>query len=152
MEDFGMADESQSRTSTVQVDASFAVQPIAKVDEEQRLVMGWASVISKDGKPITDRQGDVISADELETAFVDYALSARVGKRMHDGDKTADFVFGLPLTKHYQEVLGIDLPLEGFFGVWKVHCDKTWAEVKNGNLPMFSIGGTAVREEILNGD
>lgn len=128
----------------------FQVQPIQKLDEEERLVIGWASVISKGGEPLVDRQGDVISAEELERAFIDYALTARVGKRMHEGEKTADFVFGLPLTKRYQDMLGVEMPMEGFFGVWKVHCPETWEAVRDGRLAAFSIGGSAMREEIAD--
>src|SRR6056297_1129195 len=41
---------------------------VTKMDDDQRIVYGYASVISKNNEPIVDRQGDIISAEELEIA------------------------------------------------------------------------------------
>ena len=41
---------------------------IAKLDEDKRQVFGWASVVTKNGQPVVDRQGDVIPVETLEEA------------------------------------------------------------------------------------
>ena len=45
---------------------------ILKADEEQRIVYGWASVITENGERVVDRQGDVIEADTLVKAVNDF--------------------------------------------------------------------------------
>ena len=40
---------------------------ILKTDDEQRMVYGWASVVTEKGEPVVDRQGDVIEPDTLGT-------------------------------------------------------------------------------------
>jgi hypothetical protein len=41
---------------------------ILKADDEQRIVWGWASVITEDGVPVVDTQGDVIRPETLMKA------------------------------------------------------------------------------------
>lgn len=122
--------------------------PIAKLNEEERLVIGWSTVISKGGEPVIDKQGHYIDAEELERAYLDYALTARSGTDMHKGESVQTYVWGFPFTKAYQDMLGIDLGMEGFLGVWKVHDDEAWARVKAGDRPMLSIGGGALIEDM----
>ena len=64
----------------------------AKVDDDQRIVYGWASVIKRDGALVDDHQGDVIEMEELEKAAHRYVQTARVGKAMHTGEQTADLI------------------------------------------------------------
>lgn len=43
---------------------------IAKTDEDQRLVFGWASVAAdRGGRQLVDQQGDMVDVDELEHVF-----------------------------------------------------------------------------------
>jgi len=50
---------------------------IAKLDEDKRQVFGWASVVTKNGQPVVDRQGDVITVETLEEAAYSYILDSR---------------------------------------------------------------------------
>ena len=121
---------------------------ILKADDSQRLIYGWASVITQDGIPVVDSQGDVIKSHTLEKAATDFMLSARVAKDMHEGGKIGEFVHSLPLTKEIAGALGITCNREGWIVACKVYDDSVWAKVKSGELKAFSIGGRAKREKI----
>ena len=121
---------------------------VTKMDEDQRIVYGYASVISKDGEPIVDRQGDIITAEELEKAASDFMLGARVGKTMHQGDATTTIIHSFPMTDETKKAYQIESPLEAWLIAVKVHDDETWAKVKQGELKDFSIGGKAQRRDV----
>ena len=120
---------------------------ILKTDDEQRIVYGWASVVTENGVPVVDRQGDVIEADTLVKAVNDFMEHVRVGKTMHSGDQTGMVIHSLPVTKEICESLGIQCNREGWIVAYKVYDDAVWAMVKSGELAAFSIGGRAVKEE-----
>jgi len=120
---------------------------ILKTDDEQRIVYGWASVITEDGVPVVDRQGDVIEADTLVKAVNEFMEHVRVGKTMHSGDQTGMVIHSLPVTKEICGSLGIQCNREGWIVAYKVYDDAVWAMVKSGELAAFSIGGRAVKEE-----
>lgn len=121
---------------------------ILKVDDEQRLVYGWASVVTEDGVPVVDRQGDVIEADTLVKAVNNFMEYVRVGKAMHTGEQVGVVVHSLPVTKEICDALGIQSNREGWVVAYKVYDDTVWAMVKSGELAAFSIGGRANKEEI----
>lgn len=125
---------------------------ICKVDEEQRIVYGWASVIEENGIPVIDHHGDVIESRELEKAAYDYMLDSRRGHDMHAtamGDEpVAKIVASIVFTKEVQKTLGIDLGKVGWFIGFKVYNDEVWKGVKSGQYKDFSIGGRAFREPI----
>src|SRR3972149_8799373 len=51
---------------------------VCKVDTEQQLVFGWASVSSDgNGRLVVDSDGEMIEPHELEQAVYDYVLEAR---------------------------------------------------------------------------
>lgn len=114
---------------------------VAKVDEDRRVVYGWASVIEEGGAPVVDHDGDVIKADTLVDAVHGYVLDARAGKLMHRGRREADLVETLVFTVDLQKALGIDLGRVGWFVGFKVRGDALWDRVKQGEFPAFSIGG-----------
>jgi hypothetical protein len=121
-------------------------EQLMKVDDEQRMVYGWASVATVGGVEVVDKQGDVMSVAEMRDMAHDF-----VGKRilgvMHgqtvDIGEVRDTVV---LDKSLQDALGIDLNQEGWFLGVHVKDDATWQRVKNGELQAFSIGGDGVRE------
>jgi hypothetical protein len=121
---------------------------ILKTDDEQRMVFGWASVVTEKGEPVVDRQGDVIEADTLVKAVNEFMEHVRVGKAMHSGDQVGVVVHSLPVTKEIGEALGIQSDREGWVVAYKVFDDDIWAMVKSGELAAFSIGGRAMKEEI----
>lgn len=121
---------------------------ILKVDEEQRLVYGWASVIKINGEYVVDKQGDVIDGPTLETAVNKFMEDVRVGKTMHVGEETGKIIHSMPITKELCDALGIQSVNEGWIVAYKVYDDAVWERVKSGELRAFSIGGRAQREEI----
>ena len=121
---------------------------ILKTDEEQRMVYGWASVVTEKGEAVVDRQGDVIEAGTLVKAVNEFMEHVRVGKAMHVGDQVGVVVHSLPVTKEIGEALGIQSDREGWVVAYKVFDDDIWAMVKSGELAAFSIGGRAMKEEI----
>ena len=120
---------------------------ILKTDDEQRIVYGWASVVTENGVPVVDRQGDVIEADTLVKAVNEFMEHVRVGKTMHSGEQTGMVIHSLPVTKEICGSLGIQCNREGWIVAYKVYDDAVWAMVKSGELAAFSIGGRAVKEE-----
>ena len=121
---------------------------ILKTDDEQRMVYGWASVITEKGVPVVDRQDDMIEADTLVKAVNEFMEHVRVGKAMHVGEQVGTVVHSLPITKEIGDSLGIQSDREGWVVAYKVFDDDVWAMVKSGELAAFSIGGKAIKEEI----
>lgn len=121
---------------------------IAKLDEERRLVFGWASVAKNaDGTDVIDAQGDVIAPGDLETAAYDFVLKFREANTMHTGPVTARLVESFVATPDKLEKMGI--PVEGVPSAWwtgfKVDDDTAWAGIKSGRYSQFSIEGTGKR-------
>lgn len=121
---------------------------IKKADPDQQLVFGWASVIEKNGVVIIDKQGDVIEPAELEKAAYDFVLYSRDHGDMHQRTGVGQMVESIVFTIEKQQALGIDLGQVGWFVGFKVTDDAFWKRIKAGDLPEFSIGGSAVREMI----
>lgn len=121
---------------------------VTKMDDDQRIVYGYASVISKDGVPIVDRQGDIITAEELEKAASQFMLGERNGLTMHKGEPTTTIIHSFPMTNETKKAYEIESPYEAWLIAVKVHDDATWAKVKEGELKDFSIGGAATRRDV----
>jgi cation transport regulator ChaB len=122
---------------------------ILKVDEEQRLIYGWASVVTEKGEVVVDRQGDVIEAETLVKAVNDFMEHVRVGKTMHMGGATGQVIHSLPVTNEICAALGIQCDREGWVVAYKVYDDSVWDRVKSGELRAFSIGGRATKEDYV---
>jgi hypothetical protein len=120
---------------------------ILKADDEQRMVYGWASVVTEKGEAVIDRQGDVIEPETLVKAVNDFMEHVRVGKAMHVGEQVGVVVHSLPITKEIGDALGIQSDREGWVVAYKVFDDAVWEMVKSGELAAFSIGGRAVKED-----
>lgn len=116
---------------------------ILKFDEEQRVIYGFASVVSVNGEPLVDLHGDVISSKTMEKAATEFMLGTRKGLTMHSGGQTTTIVHSMPLTKEVMDALGISSEKEGWAIAVKVHDDQTWQEAKSGKFTGFSIGGRA---------
>jgi broad specificity phosphatase PhoE len=128
-------------------DWSIPFDVVAKVDDQQ-LVFGWASIASVGGEDVVDKQGDIIPEDELEKAAYDYVLYCRQQGDMHERAGVGRLVESMVFTLQKQAVLNVDLGMVGWFVGFRVDCPETWAKVKSGTLPEFSIGGKAIREEV----
>ena len=127
---------------------------IKKVDPDQRMIFGWASIVTKDGRLVVDHQNDVISADELEKAFYDYVLYERGQGHMHSQMGVGRLIECMMFTKQKQDVLKIVVrdedgdQIEGAWVGYFVDDNDVWAAHKRHELPAFSIGGSAVPIEV----
>jgi HK97 family phage prohead protease len=94
---------------------------IAKLDEEKRLVFGYASTEA------LDSQGEIVRREALEAALPDYMRFANI-REMH-----------LPSAVGVAHEAEVDE--KGLFLAAKVVDDAAWAKVKEGVYKGFSIGG-----------
>jgi hypothetical protein len=122
---------------------------IIKVDEEHRVVYGWANVITEKGQPVIDTQGDVIDAHELLNATTEYMKGARIAKLNHSGGQIGEVLHSFPMTFDIAKSLGIETNgREGWITGMFIHKDDIWERVKKRELKSFSIGARAVRVPI----
>lgn len=138
----------EANTSVSDMTKSDIQGKILKVDDEQRMVFGWASVVTENGEMVVDRQGDMIEPETLVKAVNEFMEHVRVGKAMHIGEQVGVVVHSLPITKEIGEALGIQSNREGWVVAYKVYDDAVWDMVKSGELAAFSIGGRALKEEM----
>ena len=132
------------------VNKSFEETKVLKVDDEQRIVYGWASVVTEDGAPVVDSQGDVIEPIEMEKMANDFMLDVRTAKAMHAGDKIGEVIHSLPLTEALTKALGLQSDMEGWIVGVKIYSDEVWDSVKSGEFAGFSIGGKAASREEMS--
>lgn len=120
---------------------------ILKIDEEQRIIYGWASVTTLKGEHIVDLQGEVIKTDTLHKAINEFMKGVRVGKLNHSGEQVGQIVHSFPMSKDICEALGIQSDKEGWITGYHVTDDTLWEKVKAGDYAEFSIGGRAQKGE-----
>ena len=102
------------------------------------------------GQQTEDWSGDQLEPAELEQAAYGFVELYREGGEMHERGGCAVLVESMVFTAEKQVALGIPegtLPVGWWIG-FKVTDEDVWAKVKDGTYPMFSIEGTAIREEI----
>lgn len=127
---------------------------VKKADPDQRMIFGWASVVTKNGRLVVDSQNDVIAPEVLEKAFYDYVLYARDQGHMHSQMGVGRLIECMMFTKQKQDVLKIVIKdedgdqIEGAWVGYYVDDDAVWDAHKKGALPAFSIGGAAVPIEV----
>ena len=121
---------------------------IAKLDEAQNLVFGWASVAIKSGDVLlTDLQNDQIEPPELEKAAYSFVEHSRAVNEMHRGLPVGQLVESFVVTPEKLELMGLmrkSAPQVGYWVGFRVQPD-VFQKVKAGKLRMFSIEGTATR-------
>lgn len=120
---------------------------VIKVDDEQRIVYGWASVTKVDDELVVDRQNDVIETETLHKAVNEFMKGVRVGKLMHQGEQVGEIIHSFPVSKEIMGALGIQTNKEGWITGYYVADEDLWDEVKSGKYAAFSIGGAAIKEE-----
>ena len=126
----------------------------SKIDSDKREVFGWASVVELDGKPVVDRQGDLITPDEIERAAYQYVMKSRKGGHQHrrDGENpfhASDMIESVVFTPEKIAKMGLpdDFPVGWWVG-YKVNDDSTWDLVKKGDVTGFSIHGRGKRQQV----
>jgi hypothetical protein len=120
---------------------------IMKVDDDERMIYGWASVTKRSGEDVVDKQGDIIEDDVLVHAATEFMKDVRTAKAMHTGDQIGEVVHSFPVVADIAKSLGITSENSGWIVGVFVKSDKVWQKVKSGELKAFSIGGSATREE-----
>lgn len=122
---------------------------VAKVDAEQRLAFGWASVaIDAEGRPVIDHQGDLIPVAELERAAYRYVITSRDASEMHGRRGVAQLIESVVLTPEKYAALGLPIGPSGWWVGFHVNDDAVWQRVKSGDFREFSIGGSATRKPV----
>lgn len=128
--------------------------PIAKTDEEQRLVFGFAKMAEDPdnrGYYLVDSQGDLVSPEEVEKAAYAYVETSRESGAMHQGEVTGPVVESVVFTPEKLEAMGLApdaVPTGAWWVGYRVEDDDAWDGVKKGRYTAFSIEGSAVREEV----
>ena len=123
---------------------------IAKMDNDRRLVFGWASIsMTADGEQLEDLQHDIIDPEDLEEAVYEYVLHFRDTGEEHRPHlrKKGKLVESCVFTAEKQKAMGIPagiIPVGWWIG-FKIEDDEAWEKVKNGTYKMFSIEGKAQR-------
>ena len=105
--------------------------PITKIDEEKRMVYGFAST------PDLDSDGEIISLDALKNALPEY-MEFPTLREMHQAK-------AIGTTKH-AEILDDSKKGKGLFIGGKIVADDAWKLVKEGVLKAFSIGGNVIEK------
>lgn len=127
---------------------------VKKSNDDKRLAFGWASVAQEeDGGTLIDLSDDVIEPEVLENAAYNFVRFYREGGEMHERGGCAELVESVVFTPEKCKAMGIQegtLPTGWWIGFY-VTDDEVWEKVKSGEYPMFSIEGTAIREEVKEG-
>lgn len=121
---------------------------IAKADEYENLVFGWASVaFTKDGTQVLDRQGHAIDVEDLESAAYDFTIGGHGTGDMHQSEGFGELVESMVFTDEKIELLGLDPGSieKGWWVGFKVP-PAYHEQVRSGERTMFSIEGTAKLE------
>lgn len=143
---------------------------IAKLDDEQRLVFGWANVsVSRStsagtgGRQIFDLQQDSIPPAELESCAYDFVLNFRESDAMHEGPAIGHLVESIVFTPEKLEKFATDpasgtVDTEALRILQRLFPTRWWVgfklnpnayrDVKDKKFTMFSIAGEADREEV----
>lgn len=123
---------------------------IVKTDDDNHLVFGWANVsIRKTGEQVVDSYDDIIDPDTLEAAAYLFNLDFRSTGVMHEGQSVGRLVESFFATPDKLAKMGLpaDALPTGWWVGFHVEDDTVWESVKKGEYSMFSIQGTAIREE-----
>jgi cation transport regulator len=126
--------------------------PIAKADDATQRVFGWASVaVAKDGTPVIDLEGDIVPIAELEEAM--YAYVAESGEMVFEHGEDAprgQLIEAIVFTEEKLAQMGIPagtVPLGAWVGYYLPESED-YQRAKEGGRLMFSIEGSATREEV----
>jgi hypothetical protein len=123
----------------------------SKLDDDKHVAFGWASVVSVDGEPVTDKQGDEIDWEDLEKAAYAYVMKSRKGGSQHrrDGEEpfhASDMIESFVVTP--EKIEKMHLPPETPIGWWvgyHYHDEDTWQDIKKGRKTGFSVHGRGKR-------
>jgi hypothetical protein len=123
---------------------------ISKVDDEQRLVFGYAYVCQNDTGQVVDKSGDFVEdSEELAKAAYDFVLKSRDGGDWHKRVGVSTMVESVVFTPEKIAKMGLpDTTPTGWWVGYKIHDDEVWGKVKDGTYSSFSVHGKGVRKEV----
>lgn len=119
---------------------------VAKSTDDLGLVSGWANVsVNANGSIPMDWQDDIISAEVLEKAAINFMKDYRGSGVEHMGVSQGIVVESIVFTKEKQKAIGIPEGVvpEGWFITVKIDNPEVYKGVKAGKYRMFSIQGKA---------
>ncbi len=123
-----------------------------KVDDERRLVWGWAYVVDDGGAPVVDHSGDFVdnlALPAFEDAVYEYVLKSRQADEMHERfDDVAVLVESVMVTPDKLDAMGLSGDRTGWWVGYRVTRDEVWEKVKNGTYGGLSIRGRGRREAL----
>jgi len=113
------------------------VMPMSKIDEENRLVSGWASLDN------VDLQGDIVTAEASQKAFARFRGNIR---EMHQPIAVGKMVSYKPDT-YYDPIT--ETFYNGIYVTARISkgAQDTWEKVMDGTLSAFSIKGPIIQSE-----
>ena len=117
---------------------------IAKYDQEQGVLVGWASLSTdQQGRPFVDAQGDIIPIEEIEKAAHALMQSGGTGKAdvMHQVFGVGDIVESLVLTSAKRDALKLGDGPQGWVVAIKVNSPEVREAIKAGAALELSIFG-----------
>jgi len=119
--------------------------PVAKFDDQNGIVTGWAALSSADGEPLIDFHNELLLVSELEKTAHGLMIDGGAGKagEMH-ADRVGDVVESMVISKEKAAALGLgDVKTEGWVVSMKLRDPGAIARVKNGERSELSIHGNA---------
>lgn len=135
---------------------------ITKRDDEKRLVFGFAKFAEDPdnrGFLLVDRQGDVITPEDLEDSAYSYVLDSRDSGEMHVTKGAATLVESVVITPEKLEAWGLpgDSVPVGWWTGYRVHEPEAgvadpWDKIVKGEYTAFSVEGLAVRQPLEKRD
>ncbi|MCL4715473.1 MAG: hypothetical protein KJZ75_11230 [Hyphomonadaceae bacterium] len=121
---------------------------VEKNDITGRYAAGFASVIEKDGKRVTDTQDDVIFWADLQETAHDFIKNERVAKVMHAGEMVGEVVESVLIDDDFAKALGLSDPRRGWFIKMDIADEATRKLNREGKFGGFSIGGSGQRVDL----
>lgn len=125
---------------------SFAFEKSAN-SEGGKYVRGWASVVSMDGEPVEDFDGDRIEMAELRKAAHAFVKDHRVAKAMHKGTSVGEVVESVIIDDEFARAVGVDDTRRGWWIGMEITDEAVRKRVRDGELKAFSIGGQGKRRK-----
>lgn len=122
---------------------------IAKSDDEQRRIWGYASIaVMKDGTQLVDLQGDAIDIEDLEAGWYLYVKQSGELNFQHRGPVRGHLIEAVVFTPEKLALWGLAsdaLPLAAWVG-YEIDDPDDYAVLKDAGFVMFSIEGSGLRE------
>ena len=123
-------------------------------DDENNIIFGWGYVaLEKDGEQVIDHSGEFTDKEalkDLEIATYGFNIGSRKSGFGHKGLAKGYLAESMFFTKEKLKVLGLSedaLPQGAWLGVWFPD-DEDYAKIKKMKAPMFSMEGSAIKEEV----